>query len=191
LGLWMSPGLALIILLYMQLTFLYSVWLKQLLIIDVVVLACLYVLRMIAGAEAINIYLSFWTLAFSLFFFFSLALMKRYAELRNRLAQGKKRNDRRGYELDDLHQISTLGIGSGLIAVLVVGLYINSVEVRQLYRRPDLLWLMCPSLLAWISRLWILTSRGQMDEDPVAYAFRDLWSIGVGALVALIGIAAL
>jgi 4-hydroxybenzoate polyprenyltransferase len=143
-----------------------------------------------AGGLAIGIWLSFWTLAFSLFFFFSLALVKRYSELRNRPEEDAGHSRRRAYRKEDLAQINLLGVASGVVAVLIVGLYIDRPDVRQLYRHPNLLWFLCPLLLDWCGRLWILAGRGQMNEDPVAFALHDKHSYVIGVLAALVGIAA-
>jgi 4-hydroxybenzoate polyprenyltransferase/phosphoserine phosphatase len=191
-GSWfISPGLAGVIGLYIATSTAYSFWLKKLLTVDVVVLACLYVIRLIAGSVATGIPLSFWTLAFSLFFFFSLALAKRYSELRNRSDRSDEHSHRRAYAVPDLTQVNILGIASGLVAVCFVGLYINGLEVRQLYSHPDLLWFICPLILDWCSRLWILAGRGELNEDPVVFAIRDRRSYITGALLVLVVAAAI
>ena len=186
----LEPRLTLVIGAYMLISSLYSVWLKKLLMVDVVVLACLYVVRVIAGGLAIGVWLSFWTLAFSLFFFFSLALAKRYSELRNRNEHGDSAETRRAYLAADMAQLNVLGVASGLIAVCIVGLYIDGPEVERLYANPTVLWILCPLLLWWVGRLWILAGRGEVNEDPVAFALRDRRSYLIGALVALTVIAA-
>jgi 4-hydroxybenzoate polyprenyltransferase len=186
----LEPRLALVIGAYMLVSSLYSLWLKKLLMVDVVVLACLYVVRVIAGGLAIGVWLSFWTLAFSLFFFFGLALAKRYSELRNRAGTGDDSSQRRAYLVADMSQLNMLGVASSLVAVCIVGLYIDGPEVKQLYTHPDVLWLLCPLLLWWCGRLWVLAGRGEVNEDPVAFALRDRRSYIIGALVALTVIAA-
>ncbi len=186
----LEPRLALVIGTYMVASSLYSLWLKKLLVVDVVALACLYVVRVIAGGLAIGVWLSFWTLAFSLFFFFSLALAKRYSELRNRAGNGDDSSHRRAYLVEDMSQLNMLGVASGLVAVCIVGLYIDGPEVKQLYTHPSVLWMLCPLLLWWCGRLWILAGRGQVNEDPVAFALRDRHSYIIGVLVALTVIAA-
>src|SRR5262249_24079011 len=134
----------------------YSLGLKRMVVVDVMMLAGFYLLRLFAGGLATGVKISFWTLLFSLFRFSSLPLMKRCSELKN--ANGSSsRSSRRSYRAEDLPALSALGTCTSLVAVLVVGLYINSPDVRVLYRSPDVLWLMCPVLLAWCSRLWILT----------------------------------
>jgi 4-hydroxybenzoate polyprenyltransferase len=184
-GAWMlSPTLALVFAVYIVTSLLYSVWIKKLLIVDVVVLACLYVVRVLAGGVAIGIWLSFWTAAFSLFFFFSLALVKRYSELRN------LRPGRRAYLPGDLAQLNMLGVASSLVSVLIVGLYIDGRDVQQLYRHPAILSFLCPVLLAWCARLWVLAARGEIDEDPIAFAVRDVTSYAVVLLMGLTLLAA-
>lgn len=192
LGAWLLPtsfvlGLAC----YYALTLAYSLWLKRRVVIDVIALAALYTLRIIVGAVALAIPLSFWLLAFSMFLFLSLALVKRYAELFHLRAQSANDKARgRGYFAADLPMIASLGAASGYMAVMVLALYVNDVQTAQLYRHQKIIWLACPLLLIWISRVWMLAHRGEMNEDPVIFAVRDRLSLSVGALVALVFLAA-
>lgn len=158
---------------YYALTLAYSLGLKRLAIIDVLVLAALYTSRIIAGGAAAGIELSFWLLAFSLFLFLSLALAKRCAELVVMREKGRTGAVGRGYLTDDLHLLFSLGGASGYVAVLVLALYINSPQIDLVYTRPGLIWLLCPMLLYWISRIWLETFRGNMHDDPVVFAARD------------------
>ena len=162
---------------YYALTCAYSFWLKRVEMLDVVVLAALYTARIIAGTFALSLPLSFWLLAFSMFLFLSLALVKRYTELALMRERGRNDAAGRGYSVDDLPLIASLGGTSGYLAVLVLALYINSPVSEQLYTQPKYLWLLCPLLLYWISRTWLLTHRGQMHDDPLVYALRDRISL--------------
>lgn len=172
---------------YYALTLVYSLWIKRQMIIDVITLATLYTFRIIAGAAALDIPLSFWLLAFSMFIFLSLALVKRHAELFHvRNQNSVLRPHGRGYFVDDLQMVASLGASSGYIAVMVLALYINDNNTAQLYRQPEFIWLACPLLLAWISRVWMLAHRGEMNEDPVIFAVRDRASLCIGALTALV-----
>ncbi len=164
---------------YVAATFAYSLWLKTILAIDVLLLAGLYCLRLQIGGLATNIAISPWTLTFAMFLFVSLALMKRYAELHNARNTCAVFNGRRGYRIDDLPAIASLGCASGMTAVLVIALYVNAEDIRRLYTRPELLWGICIVVLLWIMRLWLLTNRGEMHEDPVLYALKDRWSIAL------------
>lgn len=166
--------------LYFGVTLAYSFKLKEMVLVDVLVLAGLYTLRILAGAAAVAVPVSFWLLAFSVFFFFSLALLKRYAELAGQRQGG---DGIRGYVATDLNMLSQSGIVSGFMAVLVLALYINSEQVVSLYHRPQLIWLICPLLLLWINRVWLLAFRGQMDDDPVSFALTDWPSYIVGTVV--------
>ncbi len=172
---------------YFALTLAYTFVLKRIEIIDVVVLACLYTSRIIAGAVAIPVAASFWLLAFTMFVFLSLALVKRYAELvlmRDRQATTAAG---RGYHTDDLPLLGALGVASGYLSVLVLALYVNSsTEAMDLYAHPKLLWLLCPLLLYWISRAWMLTHRGRMHDDPLLFAVRDRGSQIILALSLII-----
>jgi len=158
---------------YYILTMAYSAALKRAAIVDVLTLAALYTMRLIAGAAAISVEPSFWLLAFSMFTFLSLALIKRYSELLVQASQGKDRLAGRAYRFEDLETLAQMGAASGYLAVMVLALYIHSDETLALYSRPVALWLLCPIMLYWISRLWLLTRRGEMHDDPVVFTIRD------------------
>ncbi|MCR4298136.1 MAG: UbiA family prenyltransferase [Gallionella sp.] len=161
-------------------TLAYSLWLKGKVLVDVLVLAGLYTLRILAGAAAVAIAPSFWLLAFSMFLFLSLAMVKRYSELLDRTGVDKKTVAGRGYEVTDLATVQSLGAAGGYCAVLVLALYINSDDVRINYTRPEMIWLLCPLLLYWISRMWQRAGRGQMHDDPIVFALKDRVSRWVG-----------
>lgn len=172
---------------YYILTLLYSFHLKSVMAADVIVLASLYTLRIIAGGFAFSINLTFWMLAFSMFIFLSLALVKRYAELYEVKREGKIGRTRgRGYISEDLGMLSSLGASSGYLSVLVLVLYIQDSSTISLYAQPKFIWLACPLLLFWISRVWMLTHRGQMNDDPVVFALKDRVSIILALLFGLI-----
>jgi 4-hydroxybenzoate polyprenyltransferase len=170
---------------YYILTTIYSAAIKRVVMMDVVVLATLYTLRIIAGSFAINIFPSVWLLAFSMFLFLSMALIKRYAELYAMREQHLVKTLGRGYHSDDLPLLATLGATSGYLAVLVLALYIQDAHTAALYRHPELIWLCCPFLLWWISRFWIITYRGLMQADPVDFLIRDRTSLFVIAICGL------
>lgn len=171
---------------YYLLTFLYSMYLKRLVMIDVVALAALYTLRIIGGAVTVAVPLSFWLLAFSMFIFLSLALLKRYSELVEMKRAGRLAKALgRGYHVNDLSLLVSLGAAAGYAAVMVLALYINSESVVVLYREPRAIWFACPLLLFWISRAWLIAHRGEMHDDPVIYAVRDNTSRVVAVLLAL------
>jgi 4-hydroxybenzoate polyprenyltransferase len=163
----------LVLLVYYLLTNAYSFRLKRIAMLDVMVLAGLYSIRVVAGAVAINAPLSFWLLAFSVFIFLSLAILKRYTELRAMLKSGEQSASGRGYAVDDLPLLQSLGVASGYLSVLVLALYINSTDSDVLYRRPDVLWLLCPALLYWVGRAWLVAHRGRMHDDPIIFAVTD------------------
>lgn len=175
-----------VLILYMLGSSLYSFYFKRIMLLDVFVLSSLYTVRLIAGSHATHIVLSFWLLAFSIFFFLSLALIKRSAELVNAQAQGKTDIKGRGYVPQDLQLLISLGTASGYLSTLVLALYINSNEITRLYTYPFLLWLLCPIMLYWISRLWIKTYRGGLHEDPIIFAFRDKVSLSLGIISAIL-----
>jgi len=158
---------------YYALTTLYSLHLKRQVVIDICVLAGLYTIRIIAGGVATEIPLSVWLLAFSIFFFLSLAAVKRQAELVDSAERGKLQASGRGYHVDDLPIISMVAIGAGYVSVLVLALYANSPAVVELYAFPETLWGVCVVLLYWITRIVMVAHRGQMHDDPVVYAAKD------------------
>ena len=162
-----------LLLVYLVSTVAYSLVLKQRAIIDVIVIAALHTLRVIGGIVAINAEWSFWLLAFSMFIFFSLALAKRVAELKNLESEGREVTIGRDYQVGDIPVLLASGVSTGFLSVLVVALYINGEKVQMLYRTPMLLWLVCPILMYWIARVWIKTSRGEMHEDPIVFAIKD------------------
>jgi 4-hydroxybenzoate polyprenyltransferase len=168
---------------YYTLTLAYSFALKGLALIDALALAALYTLRIVAGAVAIDIPLSFWMLLFSVFLFLSLAFVKRFAELDALRRQNQFRAIGRDYEVRDLPVLQSLGSAAGYLSVLVLALYINSPEIESLYRRPKVIWVLCVLLLFWISRLWMTAQRGAMHDDPVVFALKDRVSLAVGVLV--------
>jgi 4-hydroxybenzoate polyprenyltransferase len=184
-SLWLSSKFLMLLGLYVVLTTAYSIYLKRVAVLDVLLLAGLYTLRVLAGVAASHVRFSTWLLAFSMFLFLSLAFLKRYAEL-SQLKGGTESIARRGYLREDREWLGSMGGASGYISVLVLALYINSDQVMPLYRHPLLLWLICPLLLLWISRMWLLAHRGRINQDPIVATVRDPASYGIGAVVAAI-----
>jgi len=166
----------LILVIYFVLTTLYSFYLKKIVIADIIVLAMLYSIRIVAGGELTHIPLSKWFIAFSLFLFFSLAIIKRFTELNNLQTLNKSQISGRGYVTDDIRLLLPLGVTSGYLSVLIFLLYIFSPEVTVLYQTPILLLPVGITLLGWITRMWFIAYRGQMDEDPVVYTAKDKFS---------------
>lgn len=170
---YLPPIFAGVLGLYYLGTLAYSLWLKRVVLVDVLLLAGLYTFRVLAGAAAIEVAPSFWLLAFSVFLFLSLALAKRHAELKVLLTHGSDKTHGRGYRAEDIDALLSLGTSAGYMAVLVLALYINSAEIRELYQRPEAIWLLCPLLLYWISRVWLGAHRGKLHDDPVVFALKD------------------
>lgn len=175
---------------YVALTTLYSFVLKRMLIVDVLMLASLFTYRVMAGSVAVQVSLSFWLLAFSIFFFTSLAFVKRYSEL-VQLRQSNERALRgRNYRVDDIPLVTSIGPAAGLLAVLVFALYINSPSILTYYSTPEALWGICLILVYWVTRIWFLAGRDEMHDDPVLFAVRDRVSILCGILSVLCLLAA-
>lgn len=171
---------------YLLLTLSYSLALKRHVVLDVMTLTALYAIRIVAGAFAIGSVFTFWLLGFSIFIFTSLAFVKRSAELLEAQQRGTATQTRgRGYFPQDLGIVSAMGVAAGYVAVLVLALYIQDPATAALYRHPKVIWLACPLLLFWISRIWMLTHRGEMHHDPVVFAIKDRVSLLIGALFGL------
>lgn len=167
---------------YFFTTLSYSFYFKRVAILDVTILAGLFSLRIISGVVAINAEWSFWLLAFSMFFFLSLSFAKRFSELDNLRREGRVSTVGRGYHVEDLPMLRSSGIAAGYLSILIVALYIDSEKVRVMYEYPQVLWLICPLLLYWIGRIWMITGRGDMHEDPIVFAIRDKVSITTALL---------
>ena len=178
------------LLLYCAVTLAYSLYCKRIVIVDVIILSALYTLRILAGAAAARVPISDWLAGFSIFFFFSLALVKRFSELENLRARGAVPSNGRGYLVHDMEQLRAFGTASAFASIVVFSLYINNPDVRQLYHHPQRLWLLTPLLIWWMSRVWLRASRGQMHEDPVIFALTDRASLLAGVAIFLIALLA-
>jgi 4-hydroxybenzoate polyprenyltransferase len=169
----LSPLSLAVVLLYFVLALGYSLTFKRVALLDVLILACLYTLRIVAGAVAISSWPSVWLLAFSMSLFISLALIKRYAELMTMRTAGGKHATARGYQLSDAELLASKGTASAYVAVLVLALYIAGGPFNAPYSRHQLLWLVCPLLLYWLGYLWLIAHREKMHHDPLVFAVRD------------------
>jgi 4-hydroxybenzoate polyprenyltransferase/phosphoserine phosphatase len=176
---------------YLVTTLAYSLRLKRSVLVDVIVLSGLYTIRIVAGTAATGISPSTWLGGFSIFFFLSLAFVKRFAELESLRERGGVSAGGRGYHITDIEQLRSFGTASGYASVVVLTLYISNLDAAQLYHHTRRLWLLVPVLLLWISRLWLLASRGQLNEDPVVYAITDKRSLLLGLVVVAIVLSAL
>ena len=184
----LSAASGLCVLVYLMGSFAYSLWLKRLVCADAVALALLYVVRVLAGATAVSIVPSAWLLAFSLFVFVALAVVKRQVELGTAAGRGSSAPGGRAYVPEDLPAMTAFGAASSLASVVVLALYIQSPEMSGRYERPELLWAICPLLLYWLARMTLLANRGEMDSDPVEFALRDRvsWLAVAGILAAFL-----
>jgi 4-hydroxybenzoate polyprenyltransferase len=182
----MSFPFAAVLFAYFVMATAYSWRIKQIALLDVFFLAGLYTVRLVAGHVATGVKWSGWLLIFSMFIFLSFALMKRFQELQSTRERKHIEVKGRGYVAGDLKLVTTLGLVSGFIAVLVLALYASSDQVKQLYSHPVVLLLICPLLLCWIARVWFLTHRGEMRDDPTAFAFKDWVSYAIGTLTLVV-----
>lgn len=185
-------SLVLALLCYVLLALAYSLRLKKMALVDVFTLATLYTLRIIAGSVAAAVLLSPWLMAFSIFLFLSLGLVKRSSELGSMAASGTATDvPGRGYRVDDLPMLQVLGVAAGFAAVMVMSLYITDPNSIGMYSKSDWLWGIVGVLLFWISRVWLVTHRGGMHHDPIVFALRDVPSLCAGLLCLVVAVAAL
>jgi 4-hydroxybenzoate polyprenyltransferase len=185
----LSPGTRFLLAGYILLTVSYSLWLKRLLVIDVLLLVCFYLSRIFFGGVATGISISVWLLAFSMFFFLALALVKRLTELRalDRTADGNGQPSDRGYHVSDVNLLGSLAASSAYLSVVLLALYINSPEAHLLYRQPQFLWPLCLVIIYWLTRIILIANRGQLHDDPIVFAAHDRasWITGVAVLTLL------
>lgn len=171
---------------YFLVTCAYSMGLKRLIVVDCLTLALLYTLRIVAGAAAVGLEMSFWLLAFSVFLFLSLAFVKRYAELEVQILKGKKKAHGRGYYTTDAPLVQGMGLSAGYAAAMVLALYLNSKAVTRLYRTPEVIWGAVPVLLFWVNWMWVKAHRGEMHDDPLVFAVKDRASLVAGVVFGLV-----
>jgi 4-hydroxybenzoate polyprenyltransferase len=174
------------LLLYTATTLSYSLYLKRQLLLDVFVLSGLYTVRILAGSAATGVPVTAWLAGFSVFFFLSLAFVKRFSELEGLRERGGVVSTGRGYFVSDIEQLRAFGTGTACAAVVVMTLYINDARTNTLYHHPIRLWLVVPVLLLWLFQVWMLTSRGEMHDDPVVFAVTDRRSLMLGVLMAAV-----
>jgi 4-hydroxybenzoate polyprenyltransferase len=179
------------LLIYLATTLAYSWYLKRIALVDVLALSCLYILRLLAGSTVTQTPISHWLAGFSMFLFLSLAIVKRFTELENLRVNNAVPSNGRGYLLTDLDQLRSFGTASAYAAVVVFAIYISGPDVVKLYHKSPLLWLTVPLMILWLNRVWLLASRGELDEDPVAFALTDPMSRVIGLLVLIIALLAL
>jgi 4-hydroxybenzoate polyprenyltransferase len=185
LALRVSALFAVTVAVYFIMTSAYSLRLKRQIIVDVMLLAALYTIRVLAGAVATLVVPSFWLLAFSMFMFLSLAVVKRYSEMLVTLSEDKQYAAGRGYRVEDMPVLLSLGLSTGIAAIVVLALYINDPATGRLYPATLWLWLVPPLMLYWISRVWMKAHRGELHDDPVIFAARDWQSLLIAGLGAL------
>ena len=191
LAVFLPPAFIGVLALYYLGTLNYSLWAKNIAVLDTLVLAGLYTLRIIAGAAAISVVPSFWLLAFSMFIFLSIAMAKRYSELVNTDLGEDETIPGRQYRRIDLTTIMSQGTASGYAAVIILAFYINSEEVALNYSNPQVIWLACPLLLYWVNKLWLNAQRKEMTDDPLVWALENRVSRGIAVMGALLLIIAI
>lgn len=186
LSFFLSPKFQFILFSYILITTAYSFSLKKVPILDIILLATLFTTRIVAGAFAANVYLSMWILAFSMFFFMNLAVLKRYTELLVMKKKNEIEAKGRGYHIEDMGLLLSMGPAAGFLSILVFVLYIDSAQATGLYSEPLILWLIAPVFLYWISRIWHLSVRGKMTDDPIVFTGKDKVSYVVGLIIFII-----
>jgi 4-hydroxybenzoate polyprenyltransferase len=188
---WLPRTFLIYLLLYFVATLAYSLALKRIVLVDVVILSSLYTIRMLAGSAATRDPVSPWLAAFSIFLFLSLAMVKRFSELQNLSARGVNPTNGRGYLLSDIEQLRSFGTSSAYASIVIFALYINGHDVVALYHHSGRMWLITPLLILWLSRVWLLASRGVLHEDPVVFALSDRMSLLLGLGVVAVAYSAL
>jgi 4-hydroxybenzoate polyprenyltransferase/phosphoserine phosphatase len=185
---WGLPvGLSLVLGGYLAMNFIYSLWVKEWLALDVLFLAGFYTLRIFAGGAVSHTVVSEWLLSFSIFFFSGLAMVKRYSELiTHKPGSALLAAGRRAYQVRDSMSVLVIGVANSILSVLVLALYLSTGEVKRLYSKPEIMWLTTPFLLFWINRLWILGARGLVTEDPIVFAIKDKLTWGVLAVMVIL-----
>jgi 4-hydroxybenzoate polyprenyltransferase len=183
-----GPQFALVLVAYLLITGAYSLWIKRQPLVDIIVLASLYTVRIIAGGAATDTPLTLWLLAVSMFLFASLAFAKRYAEVTDVFKRGENDVEGRGYRSGDQNVLMALGTAAGVASIVTLALYVNSSTQSGLYKTPEMLWGVCPVLLYWVAHIWLTAQRGTLTDDPIVFAIRD-WSSRAAFLVALIPVA--
>ncbi len=183
LALLIGPAFTAWVLVYLAMTGLYSAVGKRIALLDVTMLAGLYTVRVLAGGAAIPVEVSFWLLAFSVFLFFSLALVKRCAELVAQVERNERTAEGRSYLPGDLPVLQMLGVSTSVAALVVLALYTQIPEVLQRYGSPKMLWLILAGLLILLGRLWLATARGRMHDDPLVFLMQDVASRWMIALL--------
>jgi 4-hydroxybenzoate polyprenyltransferase len=186
LAMWTAPLAVAVLAFYYVATLAYSVTLKHLVLVDVFALAGLYAIRLLAGHAATGIPYSPWLLGFMTFLFLSLAFAKRHAELSRLRSSGGQRIKGRGYRAGDLEPVAMFGVAAGFMAALVMALYVTSDAVALLYAAPMLLWGLCPLVLFWVTRVWLIAHRGELHDDPIVFTLRDVTSYLVGLCAAVL-----
>jgi 4-hydroxybenzoate polyprenyltransferase len=179
----------LVLILYLVLTLTYSLKVKQYIGMDVIALASLYTVRIIAGAVILGVTMSFWLLSFSMFVFLSLAIIKRCAELKSLEKTTKVITTGRDYHVEDYMVLMSIGTSSAMLSILMFCFYVNSNVLADQYQQPTMLWLILPALCYWMMRMWIKTHRGEMHDDPIVFSLKDKGStitIGFMGLIALL-----
>jgi 4-hydroxybenzoate polyprenyltransferase len=188
LALQLSNNFLLTLLAYLALTISYSFYFKRVMLVDLLLLASLYTIRILAGAYAIDVPLSSWLLAFSMFIFLSLAIVKRCTELMAMQRLGRETMKGRDYHVSDYQMLSAMGIASGYLSILVLALFISSPASVHEYTHPVFLWLLCPLMTYWVSRLWLKTSRGEMHDDPLIFSLKDRvsWIVFINMMIIIL-----
>ena len=187
-GFWLSPSFGLLLAGYIAATLSYSLYFKRVALADIFVLAFLYLSRIVGGILISEARLSFWLFAFSFLLFLSLAAAKRHVELQLNATRGDGAIRGRGYQAADLPAVGGLGVATGVASCIVLGLYSNSQQVLALYQSPQWFWGICVVALYWISRIWFLTHRGEMHDDPLVFAIKDrgTWLLALAGLACVL-----
>ena len=185
---WLSPSFALIALGYFVLNLLYSLYLKQVVIIDVMCLALGFVLRAVAGAVVIGVEISAWLIVCTTLLALFLGFGKRRHELmllENQATEHRKILSE--YSLYFLDQMISVVTASTVIAY---AFYTLSPEVESKLGTTHM-DLTIPFVLYGVFRYLYLIHRKEGGGSPTQMLLNDkpilaniiLWLISVVLLV--------
>jgi 4-hydroxybenzoate polyprenyltransferase len=178
-----SRGLATVLVAYFILTVGYSLWLKTVALVDVAAIATMLTLRIAAGGAAIGTGQSAWLLSFSGAFFLSLALAKRHSELMQATHAGPGPIAGRGFHSEDWPLTLAFGVGAGLASIVIMLLYLaNDAAPSGFYPHQGWLYAVPGIVLIWLMRVWVLSHRRELHDDPVIFALKDPASLLLGAV---------
>jgi len=182
---WLGPGSVALLVAFAALQVGYSFGLKHVVLVDVFVIAGLFVIRAAAGAEAVDVRISPWLLLCTVLLALFLALAKRRGEL---VLVGARETPGRpvleGYSLELVDQLVSVVAASTVIAY---SLYTFTA------RDSKALMVTIPFVIFGIFRYLLLVHRDDLGEEPEQVLLTDvpilvdiaLWIVTAALILAL------